>query len=490
MPGRLLRPPARRLSQDEALVAAVRAGDEGAFETIFDRYHRALLSFCRHMVGNREEAEDAVQQTFMAAYRDLSSSTKQILLRPWLYTIARNNCLSILRGRRESVPIDDVAPATEGLSAEVQRREELRQMLVDLRRLPDDQRAALVLAELGSLPHQEIADVVGCPREKVKALIFQARSSLAASRTARETPCVEVREQLATLTGGALRRAGLRRHVRECPGCREFEADVRRQRRAMAVLLPVVPTAGFKDCVLGAIGLNAGGGAAAGLAGGGAGSLGAAGVAKLIAVVVVALGAGIGGVTALSDRAVGDSVRRPAPAQSAEPGTAAKSAASRPDESLRSPLVVAAQRRAAKRSASAGAGQVGAGKPGAASPGAGGGPSSSGTPSGDGGGGSGAGGSGAGGSGAGGSGGGKGSGGSSGSGDRGDGGGQTLAPGQAGTSPGLAGTAPGRSGRTPANGSPPPGSAGTSPGQSGNTPGQSGSNPGGGDGGGKGGGNK
>src|SRR2546430_12726517 len=119
-------------------------------------------------------------------------------------------------------------------------------MLSDIARLPDDQRAALVLAELGDLDHGDIAAVVGCPKEKVKALVFQDRSSLALSRQARETSCEDIREQLATLRGGALRRTALRRHLRGCAGCREFRDEVRRQRSAMAVLLPVVPAAGLK----------------------------------------------------------------------------------------------------------------------------------------------------------------------------------------------------------------------------------------------------
>ncbi len=142
-----------RFSRDEDLVRMVRAGDERAFEVIFDRHHRGILSFCRHMVSSREEAEDAVQHTFAAAYRDLIGSDKPIQLKAWLYTIARNRCLSILRARREQVSIEDAEPATEGLSAEVQRRQDLRDMLADLSRLPEDQRAALVLAELGALSH-------------------------------------------------------------------------------------------------------------------------------------------------------------------------------------------------------------------------------------------------------------------------------------------------------------------------------------------------
>src|SRR5215217_2379270 len=296
-PARLLAPAWRRLGSDETLVAAVRAGDGRAFEAIFDRYHRPLLSFCRHMLGDREEGEDALQQTFLGAYRDLVSSTKPIRLRPWLYTIARNQCLSVLRARRDKVSLDDAQPATEGLASEVQQREDIRNMLVDLRRLPDDQRAALVLAELGALSHEEIAEIVGCPRAKVKALVFQARRSLAASRLARETPCSEVREQLATRAGGALRRGPLRRHVRECAGCREFEAEVRRQRQAMAALLPVVPSAGLKSAILAEVGIGGGGAAAIGSGALGAlGTVGGGGASKLIALALVAVGAGTAGV--------------------------------------------------------------------------------------------------------------------------------------------------------------------------------------------------
>ena len=74
------------------------------------------------MLGSREEAEDAVQHTFMAAYTDLRRSDKPIQLRPWLYTIARDHCMSLLRARREQAPLDDAEPSVDGLAATVQRR--------------------------------------------------------------------------------------------------------------------------------------------------------------------------------------------------------------------------------------------------------------------------------------------------------------------------------------------------------------------------------
>jgi RNA polymerase sigma factor (sigma-70 family) len=244
---------------DDRLVEQVRRGNEAAFEVIFDRHHRGILAFCRHMLASAEEAEDAVQHTFIQAYDSMRRSSRDLKLKAWLYAIARNRCISVLRARREQAA-EVVDIPTAGLSEEVQQRSDLREMLGDIRELPEEQRAALVLSEIGDLSHPEIAMVVGCEASKVKSLVFQARSSLIESRRAREIPCHEIREQLATATGGALRRAPLRRHLKHCEGCAEFRADVARQRRALAALIPVVPSAALKQGALSALGI--GGGAA------------------------------------------------------------------------------------------------------------------------------------------------------------------------------------------------------------------------------------
>src|SRR5918996_1974916 len=239
LPRRLL-----RALPDAALVDRARDGDECAFEAIWDRHHAAILSFCRHLLGSREEAEDAVQHTFISAHGSLVDSRREIALKAWLYTIARNRCVSMLRARREEAA-EDVGVSTAGLSDEVEQREELRGLLVDLRELPEHQRSALLLSELGDLSHAEIAGVLDCEAAQVKAYVFQARSALIDARRAREVPCTEIREQLATLRGGALRRRTLRRHLSACESCREFRDDVRAQRGMLAVVLPVAPTLGL-----------------------------------------------------------------------------------------------------------------------------------------------------------------------------------------------------------------------------------------------------
>ncbi len=191
---------------DERLVARVRAGEDAAFEAIYDRYARGVLAFCVHMLGSREAAEDVLQVTFVSAFRAMRGAETAISLRPWLYTIARNRCLSELRARREVVDLEAVVMDRlflDGVADQVQRREDLREILEDLWRLPDDQRAALVLFELGDHSHKEIADLLGVRKDKVKALVFQAREALVRGRRARERPCAEVRERLATTPPGS-----------------------------------------------------------------------------------------------------------------------------------------------------------------------------------------------------------------------------------------------------------------------------------------------
>jgi RNA polymerase sigma factor (sigma-70 family) len=260
---------ALRLASDERLVEQLRAGSASAFEEIYDRHHRGILGFCRHMLGSHDEAEDVVQHTFIAAHQSLLADERQITLTAWLYAVARNRCLSLLRSRREHADIDDkatVVPAQKGLAVEVEGREDLRALLADLQRLSEDQRAALLLAELQAHSHEQIAVILDVPTAKVRALIFQARATLMSRRQARDADCGPVREQLAVLRGSALRRGQLRQHVEQCEGCRAFATEVRRQRAAFGVLLPVVPSLALKDSTLAAAAAAAAGGAGGGSA--------------------------------------------------------------------------------------------------------------------------------------------------------------------------------------------------------------------------------
>lgn len=255
---------------DAELIGRVRAGDERAFEAIFKRHHAPLLSYARHMLANRDEAEDALQQAFIKAHRALLGGAVPRELRPWLYAIVRNCCLSAIAARRDTIELDEHTASLAGLAEAVYEREDLRELLADVSRLPEDQRSALLLAELDDLSHQSIATIVGCPVSKVKALIYQARSALIADREARTASCRDIREELAVARAGELRRGPLRRHLRLCVGCRDFQEALATQQRSLAVALPVLPSAGLAAKILSHSALQVVGGA--GQAGGVVGS--------------------------------------------------------------------------------------------------------------------------------------------------------------------------------------------------------------------------
>jgi RNA polymerase sigma factor (sigma-70 family) len=319
------------LAGDERLVEQIRRGNEVAFEVAFERHGAGILAFCRHMLGSREEAEDAVQHTFAAAFKDLRGGEKRkIALKAWLYTIARNRCVSVLRARREHASELHEIP-TDGLSEQVERRAELRELLADVRELPEEQRAALLLAEAAGLSHAEVAQVLGCEVESVKGLVFRARTGLIERRDARATPCSEIREQLATLKGGALRRNELRHHLRRCPGCSAYREEVRRQRQLLAAALPVVPGFGLKSSVMGAAGLT---GSALGGASAGGAALGSAAVAKVALMGVLAGGSVVAGEVAIEE-VVHQDAAQVAPARDAARGEAVGPAAAHPPVATR-----------------------------------------------------------------------------------------------------------------------------------------------------------
>jgi RNA polymerase sigma factor (sigma-70 family) len=293
------------LAGDDRLVQQIRAGNEAAFEVAFQRHAPAILAFCRHMLRSRDEAEDVVQHTFSAAYSGLLDRDRDIALKPWLFAIARNRCISLLRRPRPDVAGPDELP-TAGLAEEVERRAELRELLADVKQLPDEQRMSLLLVEIGDLSHAEVAGVLECEVSHVKALVYRGRQSLIERREARATPCEAIREQLANLRGGALRRSELRHHLRDCPGCTAFRQQVKQQRGMLAVALPVVPSAGLKASVLGAAGLGGGSaGGGVGLATLGAASTAGSGGALLAKVAVVGVLAA-GGTAVAEKRMSGD----------------------------------------------------------------------------------------------------------------------------------------------------------------------------------------
>ncbi len=292
------RSPLLKLQGDAKLIAMARAGNPGAFETIVDRYQGRLLGFCRQMLGSTEDAEDVLQEVFVNAYRAMLADEREINLRPWLYRIARNRCLNHLRkptaDAQESM---DMVPEVEAASTaeKVHNREEFRQLLTDVKKLPETQRSALLLREMDALSYEEIAAAMDTTVPSVKSLLVRARISLAEASQARLLTCGEVRVELSEAAEGLRKVSGpVRRHVRECDECADFRSQVRSNEKALAALFPVGGLLALKGFILSKLGLGGAGGSA-GTAGASAAGAGAAGSAAAGAGAVGGVSAALGG---------------------------------------------------------------------------------------------------------------------------------------------------------------------------------------------------
>jgi RNA polymerase sigma factor (sigma-70 family) len=276
------RSPLLRLQGDERLVALTRKGQQAAFEALVQRYESRLLSFCRHMLGSREDAEDVLQEVFAAAYNAMLGDERAINVRPWLYRIARNRCLNHLR---RPVPVGqdsmDIFERDGGMSTSdtVHKREEFRQIVADVQDLPETQRTALLLREIDALSYDHISQAMETTIPSVKSLLVRARVSLAEAAEARLLTCEEVRIELGQAAEGLGRTtAPVRRHLRGCERCRTFRGELRKTTKALAAIYPIGPFVILKKLVFAKLFAGsgaAGGGAAGGTAAVGAGAVGA-----------------------------------------------------------------------------------------------------------------------------------------------------------------------------------------------------------------------
>jgi RNA polymerase sigma factor (sigma-70 family) len=294
--GRLTaRGPLLRLRTDDQLVALFRMGHDEAFQVIFDRYRQRLFAYTRQMLaGSRSDAEDALQDVFLRAYSALRSDDRPVTLRAWLYRVAHNRCIDQLR-RPTPAPDDVLAVSRTPLHdplVEAERREDLRRLVADVRRLPDQQRSALLMRELDGLSYQELADALSVSVPAVKSLLVRARVGLVAAGEARDTACAEIRGDLRQAHDRGVRCDGRsRRHLRDCRPCREYQRLLRARPRGAGALLPAAGGSGPLGALAKLLGLGgAGSGAAAGAtAGGGAlagGGVVAGGAATKVAAVL------------------------------------------------------------------------------------------------------------------------------------------------------------------------------------------------------------
>jgi RNA polymerase sigma factor (sigma-70 family) len=434
-----------RFASDERLARRAAQGDAAAFATIFRRYQRDLSRYCQAILGSREQAEDALQNTMVSAMKALPGETREISLKPWLYRVAHNESISLMRQRRPLEEIDPELPARDadpGPRAEA--REGLATLLGDLETLPDRQRGALIMRELADFDYADIAASFDFSEGAARQAIYEARKALLEMAEGREMTCAAIRAEISENDRRILRGRRLSAHLRGCAGCREFEAAIKQRREEFAQIAPLAPAVGaaILQSVLGSSAAGTGGGL--GTVGGAGGILGGATAVKSAAAVVAVAAAGVGAADLAGVVDIGGSGSQPTSSRETSPGAASEAGA------RGTPGAKGADDSGAGRGAGQSTGDGQGGKP--AADGAGNGKGNA-------------------------NGHGKGQG-KPGNGNA-NGQGNGNAVGQGGTPPGQAQTPPGQSGSassTPLG--PPPGQAMTPPGQGGTAPGQAGTSPG------------
>lgn len=170
-------------------VQATLNGDQEAFAEIVYSFTDAVYNLCYRMLSNREEAEDATQETFIRAHRALSSYDPSRSFKTWLLSIASNHCIDRIRKRRvQYLSLDDpiASEATLALSSDEPTPEEAtleheRERLIGrlMNELPGEYRAAVVLRYWYDYSYQEIAEALSTTESAIKSRLFRARQMLA-----------------------------------------------------------------------------------------------------------------------------------------------------------------------------------------------------------------------------------------------------------------------------------------------------------------------
>jgi RNA polymerase sigma factor (sigma-70 family) len=223
---------------DHDLVAAVRRGDDRAFETLYERYHRRIAGYIYGMVGDYGRAEDIAQDVFMSALRRMRDTDRPIAFKPWVYEIAKNACIDQFRRSRraEEVSYD----ADEGLGAAdygrlvttgptpdvaVDQKMSLDHLCGAFGGLSETHHEILVMRELEGLSYREIGEKLGMSRPSVESTLFRARRRLSEEYEdlVSGDRCRRVQAIILTAADGALGardQRSMARHISYCQPCR------------------------------------------------------------------------------------------------------------------------------------------------------------------------------------------------------------------------------------------------------------------------------
>jgi RNA polymerase sigma factor (sigma-70 family) len=275
--------------------ALFRATKTADFDRLYRQHAASVYRYAFAVLGNRADAEDVAQQTFLKAYSAIAQGTKPRKAENWLLTIAHNEVRRHLRNgqaRALEVELDERLQQPEPERTEPSLADVLRA----LQHLPPAQRSALVMREFEGRSYAEIAQILGVSHSALESLIFRARRSLA-EHFEEALTCAEAEQAVSRRLDGRLSRREarrLKRHLGECPLCSRF-ASVQKRQRSLLDGLPLMPVPAslflFRSEQAAAAGLGVGGAAAGGSAAVG-GGMAAGFVAKAAAVAAAASVAG------------------------------------------------------------------------------------------------------------------------------------------------------------------------------------------------------
>jgi RNA polymerase sigma factor (sigma-70 family) len=296
--------PVWRMLGDEQLARAAGAGNDHAFAALYARYQPLLRTYCASILLNASDADDAVQVAMLKAMQALPARDAHRPLRPWLYRIAHNEAINVLRGRRTRAEEGGDVPDTAlvpGPETDVAGRERLAELISDLRSLPDRQSAALVMRELSGLDYREIGEALELTPGGARQAVFEARTALSDFARGRAAACTSIQRSLSDGDRRRWRSRPVRAHLRGCADCRSFELAIADRGERLALLPPFILEGATSVALAGGLF-----GGIAGAAGGGAPAVGAlasiagataakslAGAAAVVAIGGAALGGGL-----------------------------------------------------------------------------------------------------------------------------------------------------------------------------------------------------
>ena len=164
---------------DKELVGRVKKGEVSAFAILVEKYEREIFEYSYFLIGDREEALDMTQETFLKAYTNIKTLRREEDFKFWLRRIARNLCFKrIKKMRREKELMERQREETLSLDSYVIKKEREERVKRALNKLPEKMKEIIILRDIEGLSYKEIKEILNIPMSLVKVRIFRARNLL------------------------------------------------------------------------------------------------------------------------------------------------------------------------------------------------------------------------------------------------------------------------------------------------------------------------